>query len=183
MTTTRVHAVLQRVRSDLRGGTLRQHPCALVSTLGVQENRHRSLQILHAAMYQILRGAPTLVNHRGSGGTGASGRDPAAAWGNCLEVCGIAITNVGTASEFLAERWSTESVSRVVRAARTTQGKQWERMCRTCIVHIYEMTTTGGHRKLVRVLRLGGANRRFVLAAAKNSCGVKLFRVQRCGRT
>ena len=33
----------------------------------------------------------------------------------------IAFTNVGTASEFFADGWSTESVSRVVRAARTKQ--------------------------------------------------------------
>ena len=33
----------------------------------------------------------------------------------------IATTNVGTATEFLADGWSTESVSRVLRAARTTQ--------------------------------------------------------------
>ena len=35
----------------------------------------------------------------------------------------IVITNVATASVFLAKGWSTESVSRVVRTARTTQEK------------------------------------------------------------
>ena len=38
VTTTKVHAVLQRVPSDLRGGTFRQHPRVLVSTLCVQRN-------------------------------------------------------------------------------------------------------------------------------------------------
>ena len=33
----------------------------------------------------------------------------------------VAITNVVTASEFVADGWPTESVSRVVRAARTKQ--------------------------------------------------------------
>ena len=58
VTTTNVlHAVLQRVPSGLRGGTFRLHPRVLVATLCFQENPHRSLQLLHAAMLQILPGA------------------------------------------------------------------------------------------------------------------------------
>ena len=36
-----------------------------------------------------------------------------------------AITNFVSASEFLADGWSTESVSRVVRAAMTKQENKW----------------------------------------------------------
>ena len=55
----------------------------------------------------------------------------------------LAITYVGTASGFLAHGWSTESVSCVVRAARTKQENNWkeraEHALRTCIRD--EMTT------------------------------------------
>ena len=57
VTTTKVHAVLQPVLCDLRGGTFRQHPRVLVATLRFPENSHRSLHILHVAMFQVLRGA------------------------------------------------------------------------------------------------------------------------------
>ena len=45
----------------------------------------------------------------------------------------VATTNVGTASEFLAGGWSTESVSRVVRAAGTKTRNQCEGARRTRI--------------------------------------------------
>ena len=61
ITTTEVHAVSQRVPSELRGGTFRQHLCVLVATLCFQENPHRSLQIVHVAMCQVLRGAYVLL--------------------------------------------------------------------------------------------------------------------------
>ena len=55
----------------------------------------------------------------------------------------VAITHVGTASEFLADGWSTQCVSRAVRAARTKQepnGK--ERASHTLCSHIQgEMAT------------------------------------------
>ena len=133
------------------------------------------------------------------------------------------ITNVATASVFLAKGWSTESVSRV-RTARTRQEKhEKERAEHAYYSHIHDEVTISdgfpatiqgleedehlpedttaqddqedeteqslsdalqtrrqiskihqnmGHpssRKLVRVLRFGGAKRRFILAAAKHS--------------
>ena len=136
------------------------------------------------------------------------------------------ITNVATASVFPAERWSTESVSRVVRTMRTRQEKhEKERAEHAYYSHIHDEVTISdvfpatiqgleedenlpedttaqddqeeeteqslsdslqtrrqiskihenmGHpsnRMLVRVFRLGGAKRRFILAAAKHSCG------------
>ena len=138
----------------------------------------------------------------------------------------IVITNVETASMFLAKGWSTESVSRVVRTARTAQEKhEKERAEHACYSHIHDEVTVYdgfpatiqkldedenlpegttaqddqgdeteqslsetlhtrrqiskirgnmGHpsnRTLVRVLRLGGAKRRFILAAARHRCG------------
>ena len=61
VTTTKVHAMLQRVTSDLRGGTFRRHRRVMVATLCFQEKPHWSLQILHAAMFQVLRGAYILL--------------------------------------------------------------------------------------------------------------------------
>ena len=63
---------------------------------------------------------------------------------------------------------------------------------------IHENMAHPSNRTLVRVLRLGGAQRRFILAAAKHSCGAceaetsswsnrepltQLLRVQQCCRT
>ena len=130
------------------------------------------------------------------------------------------ITNVATASMFLATGWSAESVSRVVRTARTTREKHEKgRVEHAYYSHIHdafpatiqnldedenlpEDTTAQddqedetehslseslqtrrqiskvhenmGHpsnRTLVRVLLLGGAKRRFILAAARHKCG------------
>ena len=102
---------------------------------------------------------------------------------------------------FLVEGWSTESVSRVVRTAKTRQEKhEKERAEHAYYSHIHDEVTISdvfrstipssdslqtrrriskihedmGHpsnHTLVRVLRLGGAKRRFILAAAKHSCG------------
>ena len=52
---------LQHAPSDLRGGTFLQHPRTLIPTINYPENPHRCLQILHAAMFQVLRGAYTLL--------------------------------------------------------------------------------------------------------------------------
>ena len=60
-TTSKVHAVLQHVPSDLRGGTFLQHPRVLVATVGNQEKPHLSMQTLHAAVFQASRGAYTLL--------------------------------------------------------------------------------------------------------------------------
>ena len=144
----------------------------------------------------------------------------------CLKGLAVVITNVGTASEFLADGWLTESVSRVVRAARTKQETNGEEpaehaLCnciqdemttfdtfpatsqgldecekslrkdrtrsdqddekeqslsdslpvRRQIARVHENMVHPPNCTLVRVLRLGGAKRRFVLAAAKRSCG------------
>ena len=59
--TSNVHAVLQRAPFDLRGGTLRQHPPVLVATVDYQEKPHLCMQILHAAMFQVSRGAHILL--------------------------------------------------------------------------------------------------------------------------
>ena len=59
LTTAKVHAVLQRAPSDLRG-TFLQHPRVLVAFPRFQENPHSCFQILHAVMFQILRGAYVL---------------------------------------------------------------------------------------------------------------------------
>ena len=42
-TTSKVHAVLQHVPSDLRGGTFLQHPRVLVATVDYEENPHLCL--------------------------------------------------------------------------------------------------------------------------------------------
>ena len=125
VTTAEVHAVLQRVASDLRGGTFRQHPRALVATLCFQENPHRSLHILHAAMFQILRGAyillPVLSTTEYQEAQELLVEIQQQPGVFVLKGPAVAITNVGTASGFLADGWSTESVCRVVRAARAKQ--------------------------------------------------------------
>ena len=138
----------------------------------------------------------------------------------------IELTNIATASAFPADGWSTESVSRVVRTARTRQeNNEMERAEHAYYSHIHDavtisdsFTVTGqgldggehpaenttpeddqedeteqslsdslqmrrqilrihenmgnpSNRSLVRVLRLGGAQHRFSLAAANHSCG------------
>ena len=135
----------------------------------------------------------------------------------------IVTTSVATASVFLAEGWSTESVSRAVSTARTTQEKhEKERAEHAYYSHIHDEVTVYdavpatiqklenlpedttaqddqedeteqflseslqtrrqiskihenmGHpsnRTLVRALRLGGAKRRYILAAARHRCG------------
>ena len=133
------------------------------------------------------------------------------------------ITNVATASVFLAKGWSTESVSRGITARTIKEKHGKERAEHAYYSHIHdevydafpattqkldedenlpEDTTEHddqedeteqslsetlqtrrqiskirenmGHpsnRTLVRVLRLGGAKRRFILAAARHKCG------------
>ena len=55
--TSKVHAVLQNAPFNLRGGTFRQHPRVLVATVGYQEKPHLCMQTLHAAVFQVSRGA------------------------------------------------------------------------------------------------------------------------------
>ena len=124
-TTSKVHAVLQHATSDLRGGTFLQHPRVLVATGDYQENPHLCLQILDAAMFQVFRGAciPLRVlavteSQDAQGLLDEIQQQPSAF---VLSGPATVITNVATASAFLADGWSTESVSRVVRTARTRQ--------------------------------------------------------------
>ena len=58
---SKVHAVLQHAPSDLRGGTFLQHPRVLVATVDYQESHTFAWQILHAAMFQVFRGAYILL--------------------------------------------------------------------------------------------------------------------------
>ena len=75
-TTSEVHAVLRHAPADLRGGTLLQHPRVLMATVAYQENPHLCLQILHAARFQVFRGAYILLRvlavAESQRGTGAS---------------------------------------------------------------------------------------------------------------
>ena len=124
-TTSKVHAVLQHAPSDLRGGTFLQHPRVLVATVDYQESPHLCMQILSAAMFQVFRGACILLRVL------AVTESQETQWlldeihqqPSVFVLSGPAtvITNVATASAFLADGWSTESESRVVRTARTRQ--------------------------------------------------------------
>ena len=93
------------------------HPRVLVATLGFQENPHSCLQILHAAMFQVLRRAYMLLRVMS---TTEELLDAIQQQPGVFVLSGpaVAITNVVAASEFLANGWSTESASRVVRRAR-----------------------------------------------------------------
>ena len=123
--TSKVHVVLQHAPSDLRGGTFRQHPRVLVATVDYQENPHLCMQILHAAMFQVSRGAYILLrllavteNQETQWLLDEIQRQPSVF---VLSGPATVITNIATASAFLADGWSTESVSCVVRTARTRQ--------------------------------------------------------------
>ena len=92
-------AVLQHAPSDLRGGTFLQHPRVRVATVDYQENPHLCMQILHAAMFQVFRGAyillPSPGRHGESGGpSGFLTRSTSSRV--CLSLSGFAtvITNV-----------------------------------------------------------------------------------------
>ena len=126
VTTSKMHAVLQHDTSNLQGGTL-QHPRVLVATVGYKENPHLCLQILHAAMFQVFRGAHILVrvlavteSQETQGLLDEIQQQPSVF---VLSGPATAITNVATANVFLADGWSTESVNRVVRTARTERAR------------------------------------------------------------
>ena len=118
-----------------------QHPRVLVATLCFQENPHSCLQILHAAMLQVLRSAYMLPRVLSTTGNQEAQEllDEIQQQPGVFVPSGpaVAITNVVTANEFLADGWSTEPVSRVVRAARTKQGKQWEGARRTRTLQLH----------------------------------------------
>ena len=53
--------VLRHAPADVRGGTLLQHSRVQVATVAYQENAHLCLQMLHAARFQVFRGAYVLL--------------------------------------------------------------------------------------------------------------------------
>ena len=222
-TTSKVHAVLQHAPSDLRGGTFLQHPRVLVATVRHQENPHLCQQQLHAAMFQVLRVLAVTESQETEGFLDEIQQQPSVF---VLSGPATVISDVATASAFLADGWSTESVSSVVRTARTRQeNHEKERAEHAYYSHMHDEATicdtfpatvqgldegehaaentmpeddqedetehslsaslqtrrqisriheNMGHpsnRTLARVLRLGGAKRRFILAAVKHSCG------------
>lgn len=59
--TSKVRAALQHAPSDLRGETFLQHTRVLVATVGYQEKPHLCMQTLHAAVFQVSRGAYILL--------------------------------------------------------------------------------------------------------------------------
>ena len=126
VTTSDVHAVLRHAPGDLRGGTRLQHPRVLVATVAYQENPHLCLQILHAANFHVFRGAYILLrvltdtkNQEAQGLLEEIRRQSSV---SVPSGPAIVITNVATASVFLAKGWSTESVSRGI-TARTIKEK------------------------------------------------------------
>ena len=120
-----MHAVLRHAPADLRGGTLLQHPRVLVAIVAYQENRHVCLQILHAAKFQVFRGAyillRVLADTKSQEAQGLLEEIRRQSSVSVLSGPAIVNTNVATASVFLAKGWSTESVSRVVRTAWTAR--------------------------------------------------------------
>ena len=97
----------------------------MVATDDYQENPHLRLQILHAAMFQVFRGAHILLQvlavmeSQETQGLLDEIQQPPSVF--VLSGPATVIINVATASAFQADGWSTESVSRVVRTARTRQ--------------------------------------------------------------
>ena len=186
------------------------------------------MQILHAAMFQVSRGANILLRVLAVTESQETQwlldeiqRQPSVF---VLSGPATVITNIATASAFLADGWSTESVSRVVRTARTRQeNNERERAEHAYYSHIHDevtisdsFTVTGqgldedenlpedttaqddqedeteqsfsdslqtrrqisrihenmGHpikSPLVRVLRLGGAKRRFIHSGSRQT--------------
>ena len=120
--TSDVHAVLRHAPADLQGGTLLR---VLVATVAYQENPHLCLQILHAAKFHFFRGAYILLrllaDSKSQEAQGLLEEIRRQSSVSVLSGPAIVIANVTTASVFSAKGWSTESVSRVVRTARTTQ--------------------------------------------------------------
>ena len=117
--TSKVHAVLQHVPFDLRGGTFRQHPRVLVATVGYQEKPHLCMQTLHTSVFQVFRGAciqlrllSGMENQETQWLLDEIQRQPSV---YVLSGPATVMTNIAAASALLADRWSTESVSRVVR--------------------------------------------------------------------
>ena len=144
VTTSDVHAVLRHALADLRGGTLLQHPRVLVATVAYQENPHLCLH--HAAKFQVFRDAyillRVLANTKSQEVQGLLEEIRRQSSVSVLSGPAIVITNVATASVFLANGWSTESVSRVVRTARTAREiHEKERAEHAYYSHIHDEVT------------------------------------------
>ena len=83
VTTAKVQSVSQRVPSDLRGGTVRQHLRVLVAALC---SRKPTLKLTNPPCCHVpgpsscIHANTSVVNDSGPGGTGTSCRDPTAAW-------------------------------------------------------------------------------------------------------
>ena len=109
----------------------------------IRKNPHLSLQILHAAKFQVFRGAYILLRvlavTESQEAQGLLQEIRRRSSVSVLSGPAIVITNVATASVFLAKGWSTESVSRVVRTARTRQEKhEKERAEHAYCSHIHD---------------------------------------------
>ena len=107
--------MLRHAPADLRGGPSCNITRVLVATVAYQENPHLCLQILHAARFQVFRGAYILLrvsavaeSQEAQGLLEEIRRQPGVF---VLSGPAIVITNVATAIVFSA-KGSTESVSR-----------------------------------------------------------------------
>ena len=107
---------------------------------------HICLQILHAARFQVFRGAYILLRvlavtkSQEAQGLLEEIRRQSSVF--VFNAPATVITNIATASEFLADGWSTESVSRVVRTARTIQeNNERERAEHGYYSHIHDEVT------------------------------------------
>ena len=117
-----------------------------MATVAYQENPPLCLQILHAAKFQVFRGAYILLrvlahtkSQEAQGLLEEIRRQPSV---SVLSGPAIVITNVATASVFLAKGWSTESVSRVLRTARTAREiHEKERAEHAYYSHIHDEVT------------------------------------------
>ena len=129
-TTSEVHAVLRYAPA----------------TVAYQENPPLCLQILHAARFQVFRGAyillRVLADTKSQEAQGLLEEIRRQSGVFVLSGPATVITIVATASVFLAKGWSTESVSRVVRTARTRQEKhEKERAEHAYYSHIHDEVT------------------------------------------
>ena len=113
-TTSEVHAVLRHAPADLRGGTFLQHPFVLVATVAYQENPHLCLQILHAAKFQVFRGAyillRVLADTKSQEAQGLLEEIRRQSSVFVLSGPATVITKIARSNVFLAKGWSTESV-------------------------------------------------------------------------
>ena len=105
-----------------------------------RKNPHLCLQILHAAKFQVFRDAyillRVLADTKSQEAQGLLEEIRRQSSVSVLSGPAIVITNVATASVFLAKGWSSESVSRVVRTARTAREiHEKERAEHACYIH------------------------------------------------